>query len=148
MRCIFHRSYWSLHVSSTRLRLLIDESITQPLAGYIVRLVPSAVMSTTKIGAGAKDPSVAIFANRDRRTIISLDSDFKKYSVDFGVIKLNSPDRATDDCLFAIFRAFWVSGHRSRAKRRRTSLTNQGFKIRNGTTFEHNGPPSPAQTTS
>src|SRR5580700_3034939 len=100
MLCILLSWFWSRRMASTRLRLLLDESITEPLATYIVDLIPSTVRSREALGAGAKDPSVASYANSNRRMIVAIDSDFKKYHVEFGVIKLNGPDRATDDCLF------------------------------------------------
>jgi hypothetical protein len=124
-------------VASNRPRLLLDESVTEPLASYIVRLVPSAKLSKAILGQGAKDPAVAALANNDKRTIVAVDSDFKKHTVTWGVIKINHPERADDDCLFAIFRAFWQSGKRADARKRRTSLTNDGFRIKNGETTEH-----------
>lgn len=130
-------------MASTKLRLLIDESVTEPLASNIVSLVPSAKFSKATIGAGAKDPTVVAFANKDRRTIIALDTDFKKYDVEWGVIKLNSPDRADDDCLFAIFRTFWQSGLRNQSKKRRTSLSNDGVRITDGEVIEHAWHPKP-----
>lgn len=130
-------------MASTRLRLLIDESITEPLASSILKLVPSALLSRASIGAGAKDPSIVAFANSDRRTIVAMDADFKKYDVEWGVIKLNGPDRSDDECLFAIFRAFWRSGFRSQSKKRRTSLSNYGIRIKNGVTIEHIWHPKP-----
>jgi hypothetical protein len=130
-------------MASTKLRLLLDESITEPLATYIVDLIPSTVRSRETLGAGAKDPSVALYANSNRRMIVAIDSDFKKYHVEFGVIKLNGPDRATDDCLFAIFRMFWQSGFRSESRNRRTSLTNDGLRMSNGDVFIHAWHPKP-----
>jgi hypothetical protein len=130
-------------VASTKPRLLLDESITEPLASYIVELVPSTKLSKTILGQGAKDPAVAAFANDDRRTIVAVDSDFRDLAVTWGVIKINHPERAGDDCLFAIFKAFWLSGKRAEARKRRTSLTNDGFRIRNGELTEHKWPKRP-----
>ena len=130
-------------MASTRLRLLIDESITEPLASYIVELVPSAVRSKTTVGQGAKDPAIVAFANGDRRTIVAVDSDFKNYRVEWGVIKINGPDRSDDDCLFAIFRAFWQSGFRKDSRKRRTSLSNDGLRIKNGSVIEREWHPKP-----
>lgn len=130
-------------MASTRLRLLIDESITEPLASKILALVPSAALSRDTVGPGAEDQSVAAFANRDRRTIVAVDSDFLKHRVVWGVIKINSPHRADDACLFAIFRAFWHSGFRGAAGKRRTSLTNEGLRIKNGETIAHSWQPKP-----
>ena len=144
MLYIFHKLFWSYLVASTRLRLLIDESVTEPLASYIVGLVPSAVLSkTTVLGQGALDPSVVAFANSSRRMIVALDSDFKKYQVEWGIIKINGPYRSDDECLFAIFRAFWQSGFRIRSRKRRTSLSNFGLRIQNGGVFEHEWHPKP-----
>lgn len=130
-------------MAATKLRLLLDESITEPLATYIIELVPSAVLSRNTLGSGAEDPSVALYANRERRTIVAIDSDFMKHDVEWGVIKLNSPHRADDECLFAIFRMFWISGFRGTSKRRRTSLSNHGLKIKNGKEIEHEWHPKP-----
>lgn len=130
-------------MASTKLRLLIDESVTEPLASDIITLVPSAVLSRLKVGQGAEDDTVASFANRDRRAIVAVDSDFKKHRVEWGVIKINSPDRADDSCLFAIFRTFWLSGFRSVSRKRRTSLTNEGLRIKNGEMIEHVWQPKP-----
>ena len=124
-------------MASTKPRLLLDESITEPLASYIVKLVPSTKLSKAILGQGAKDPAVATLANNDRRTIVAVDSDFRNLRVTWGVIKINHPERADDDCLFAIFKAFWQSGRRADARKRRTSLTNDGFRIRNGEVIEH-----------
>lgn len=130
-------------MGSTNLRLLLDESITEPLASSILSLVPSARLSKTILGQGAKDTAVAALANRDRRIIVAMDSDFMKHVVEWGVIKLNGPDRADDNCLFAIFRAFWQSGLRSSSRKRRTSLSNDGMRIKNGIAFEHKWNPKP-----
>lgn len=119
-------------MANTRLRLLLDESITEPLASWIISLVPSTERSREAVGAGATDFEVAQYANQNRRVIVAIDADFKKLSVVNGVIKFNSPDRATDDCLFAIFRTFWRSGRRSECRGRRVSLTNDGMTIKNG----------------
>ena len=130
-------------MASTKLRLLLDESVTEPLAGSIVALVPSAKLSKDIIGQGAKDPEVASLANSERRTIIAVDSDFKKYEIVYGVIKFNHPETTTDECLFAIFKAFWTSGFRSNSRKRRTSLTADGLRIRNGEIVEHHWNPRP-----
>ena len=129
-------------MASTRLRLLLDESITEPLAGYIAELAPSTVLSRNAVGSGATDPSVAEYANRQRRTIVAIDSDFKKHNVVYGVIKLSSY-RSDDECLFAIFRMFWMSGYRGRSKMRRTFLTNHGLRIKNGAEIHHEWQPKP-----
>jgi len=65
-----------------------------------------------------------------------MDSDFKQYAVEGGVIKINGPDRADDHCLYQIFYAFWKSGLRVASFRRRTSLTQEGVRIHNGKTIE------------
>jgi hypothetical protein len=130
-------------VASTKLRLLLDESITEPLASYIVGLVPSAKLSKHVLGQGAKDLHVADCANGQRRTIVAVDSDFRKYRVDCGVIKINSPDRADDHCLYEIFYAFWKSGLRTTSKTRRTFLTRDGIRIENGKTIERRWHPKP-----
>jgi hypothetical protein len=130
-------------VASTNLRLLLDESITEPLASNIVALVPSAKLSREILGQGAKDLAVANLANRDRRTIVAVDSDFKKHVVHYGVIRIPSPDRSDDECLFAIFRMFWLSGFRGKSKNRRTSLSNDGLTIRNGEVITHKWNPKP-----
>ena len=130
-------------MASTRLRLLLDESITEPLATYILTLVPATVLSRKIVGQGAKDHAVAALANNDRRIIVAIDSDFRNHFVAYGVIKINHPERADDDCLFAIFRTFWQSGFRANSRRCRTSLTNEGFKITNGETLEHKWSPRP-----
>ena len=130
-------------MASTRLRLLIDESVTEPLASLIIGLVPSAILSRITVGQGAKDHSVADYANRDRRTIVAIDSDFKKHEVEWGVIKINGPDKSDDACLFAIFRTFWRSGFRVQSRRRRTSLTNEGVRIKNGNEIIHHWQPKP-----
>lgn len=124
-------------MASTNPRLLLDESITEPLASYILQLVPSAKRSKQNLGQAATDAAIAEFANRDRRTIVAIDSDFKNHTVTWGVIKINHPERADDRCLFAIFKAFWQSGKRSDARKRRTSLTNDGFRMKNGKLIKH-----------
>jgi hypothetical protein len=78
---------------ATSLRLLIDASVTEPLAGYITSLVPSALLSRKVLGQGAKDPAIADFANPERRMIVAVDSDFKKLDVKYGLIKINGPDQ-------------------------------------------------------
>lgn len=130
-------------MASTNLRLLLDESITEPLATNIVTLVPSAKLSKDILGQGAKDGAVADLANRDRRTIVAIDSDFKKYEVELGVIRMPHPDRSDDECLFAIVRAFWRSGFRAKAKRHRTCLSNDGLTITNGEPVSHKWNPKP-----
>ncbi len=130
-------------MATTIPRLLIDESVTEPLAAYITGLVPSARLSKSILGQGAKDAMVAALANKDRRTIVAIDSDFRTHKVDWGVIKVNHPEKADDNCLFAIFQAFWRSGHRTKCRKRRTSLTNDGFRIKNGKVFEFKWPHRP-----
>jgi len=130
-------------VASTKLRLLLDASITEPLASYIAELVPSTILSRLTLGQAAKDPKIAAFANADRRTIVAVDSDFESYEVKWGVIKINGPDRADDRCLFEIFGAFWRSGLRAKCKARRTFLTREGVRIHNGVTIERRWHPKP-----
>jgi hypothetical protein len=119
-------------LASKRPRLLLDESITGPLASLIIGLVPSAILSTQTLGQGAKDPIIAAFANSERRTIVAIDSDFRKYQVEQGVIKISGPDRADDHCLYQIFYSFWTSGFRGKSQTRRTFLTREGLRIQNG----------------
>ena len=130
-------------MASTKLRLLLDESITEPLASYIIGLVPSAVRSKQLLGQGAKDANVTACANGERRTIVAIDSDFKKHRVEFGVIKINGPDRADDHCLYEIFYAFWKSGLRGAAKTKRSFLTRDGVRIQNGKMIERRWLPKP-----
>ena len=66
-------------MAQTKLWILIDESIPEPLATYIADFVPSAVRSKLSVGVGAKDPAIVRFANNERRTIVALDSDFRKH---------------------------------------------------------------------
>jgi Domain of unknown function (DUF5615) len=130
-------------VASTALRLLLDASVTEPLATYIAKLVPSAILSRQALGQSAKDPRIAEFANTERRTIVAIDSDFKHYQVKYGVIKINGPDRADDDCLFEIFRTFWKSGLRGKGRSRRTFLNREGVRITNGEVIERRWHPKP-----
>jgi hypothetical protein len=124
-------------VASTNLRLLLDESVTEPLATLIIGLVPSVTRSTDTLGQGATDSAVAALANSAQRTIVALDSDFKKHKVDGGVIRLTGADRADDHCLYMIFRAFWQSGKRGDSRKRRTFLTREGMRVENGETVAH-----------
>jgi hypothetical protein len=130
-------------VASTKLRLLLDESITEPLASLIIGLVKSAKRSTAIIGYGAKDTDVAICANNQRCTVVAVDSDFKNHVVDYGVIRITGPDRADDHCLYQIFYAFWKSGLRKESRKRRTSLTQYGVRIHNDKTIERRWHPRP-----
>jgi len=130
-------------VASTQLRLLLDESITEPLASLIIGLVKSVERSTSIVGFGATDGDVAACANTHKRTLVAIDSDFKYYSVDRGVIRINSPDRADDHCLYQIFYAFWISGLRKSSLNRRTSLTQDGVRIHNGKIIERRWKPKP-----
>ncbi len=74
--------------------------------------------------------------------IVALDNDYRGITVTAGVIKLNA-DRVDEDCLIKIFRAFWQSGHRAKAKNRRTYLTNRGIRITNGEELVHKWNPHP-----
>lgn len=121
---------------SPKLRLLLDESITNPLARGIQRLSRSAVYVRTEPRLkGKEDPEIANEANRHQRMIVALDNDYKDIPVKAGVIKLNA-DRYDEDCLIRIFREFWQSGHRGKAKNHRTYLTNDGIRITNGEEFQ------------
>jgi hypothetical protein len=106
-------------VASTKLRLLLDESVPEPLASLIIGLVKTVERSTAIVGFGAKDGIVVACANAHNRTLVAIDSDFKKYEVLRGVIKINSPDRADDHCLYQIFYAFWISGLRGKSAAKR-----------------------------
>jgi len=130
-------------VASTKLRLLLDESITEPLASLIIGLVKSGERSASLIGHGAEDGAVAACANAHKRTLLAVDSDFKNYIVDRGVIKINSPNRTDDHCLYQIFYAFWKSGLRSESLKRRTSLSQEGIRIHNGKLIERRFQPKP-----
>ena len=124
-------------MSSPKLRLLLDESITNPLAKGILRVSRSAVYVRTQPALkGKEDRDIANEANRDKRIIVALDNDYKDIPVRAGVIKLNA-DRTDEACLIKIFLAFWKSGHRSKAKNRRTYLTNHGVRITNGEEFAY-----------
>ena len=119
-------------MSSPKLRLLLDESVNNPLADIIAKLSSSAVyVRTNQLLKGKEDPEIAAEANRDGRTIVALDNDYKGIKVTGGVIMLKV-DRLDEKCLIKIFCAFWKSGHRSKAKMRRTYLTNAGIRITNG----------------
>ena len=91
---------------------------------------------------GKADSEIANVANRDGRMIVALDNDYKDLAVKAGVIQLNA-GRLNEDCLFKIFREFWRSGHRGKAKNRRTYLTNDGIRIKNGEEFLHRWHPHP-----
>ncbi len=130
-------------MSSPKLRLLLDESITNPLAKGILRMSRSAVhVRTRPTLKGKPDPDIANEANRDGRMIVALDNDYKGIIVKAGVIKLNA-NRTDEKCLIKIFREFWKSGHRSKARNRRTYLTNEGIRITNGEDFLHKWHPHP-----
>jgi len=133
-------------MASNQLRLLLDESITDQLAGMIIELVSSAVYIRNLAGKrGMKDPEVAALADEMNRIVVAVDGDFKKkITTKQGVIKMNKA-RNDDECLFAIFRAFWQSGHRRRAKKKRTFLTHEGIRIENGVPFvaDWDKPPCP-----
>ena len=77
-------------MASNNLRLLIDESVTEPLASQILALVGTAVSSKQTVGAGVDDADVAAFANKHRRIIVAIDSDFESHSVKFGVIRIKT----------------------------------------------------------
>ena len=130
-------------MASTKLRLLLDESITEPLASLIIGLERSTARSTAIVGYGAKDNIVASCANKLKRTVVAVDSDFKNHTVEYGVIKINSPDKADDHCLYQIFYAFWKSGLRSVSRKRRTSLTQDGVRIHNGQVIDKRWHPKP-----
>jgi hypothetical protein len=130
-------------VSSTKLRLLLDESVTDPLARRILRISPSAVyVRDSAAMKGKEDEKIAEYANKDGRIIVAIDSDYKELYVREGVIKMTA-GRSDEDCLFAIFRAFWQSGHRRKSRKRRAYLTNDGFRITNGETLTHAWHPKP-----
>ena len=118
-------------------RLLLDESITEPLASYIMGLASKAIhVRDCPEARGQDDEAVAAFADRERRMVVAVDADFKKKTVaKYGVIKLRK-HRNSDDCLFAIFRAFWQSGHRTKSRLKRTFLNHEGIRIENGEVFE------------
>lgn len=86
-------------MSSPRLRLLLDESITNPVAKGIQRLSRSAVYVRTNPSLkGRSDLEVAAAANAERRMIVAIDSDYKGISVEAGIIRL-SPHHLDEDCL-------------------------------------------------
>jgi hypothetical protein len=97
---------------------------------------------THPILKGQEDSDIADEANRDGRMIVAPDNDYKGISVKAGIIKLNA-DRTDEDCLIKIFRAFWQSGYRGKAKNRRTYLTNDGIRMTNGEEFVHKWKPHP-----
>jgi hypothetical protein len=124
-------------VASPKLRLLLDESIPNPLARGILRLSRSAVyVRTHPTLKGKEDHELAKVANRDRRIIVALDNDYKGLAVKAGIIKL-SANRTDEACLVKIFHAFWKSGHRGEAKNHRTYLSGEGLRITNGEAFVH-----------
>jgi Domain of unknown function (DUF5615) len=77
-------------MSSPKMRLLLDESVTNPLAKGILRMSRSAVyVRTHPTLKGKEDPEIANEANREKRIIVALDNDYKGIVVKAGVIKLN-----------------------------------------------------------
>jgi hypothetical protein len=127
----------------SKLRLLLDESITDPLAKNIQKLSPSAVyVRNSKVMKGKEDTVIAAFANKNRRVIVAVDSDYNGLHVQEGLIKLFA-GRDNEDCLFAIFRTFWQSGLRQKSLKRRAYLTNDGVRITNGEVFTHEWHPKP-----
>src|ERR1700733_9227732 len=123
-------------MASTNLRLLLDESITDPLAAKILTICPGAYYVRKSTLKGSIDPAIANFANSEKRIVVAIDKDFKNLRLDEGLIKLerNRPDEA---CLFAILKMFWQSGHRSKVKHHRAYLNIECVRITNGETFEH-----------
>ena len=134
---------------STKLRLLLDESITKPLTANILDLTGSAVHAKA-VGLGGKnDLQIVSFAKKHRRIIVAVDNDFKpsRYplSSHFGVIKF-STTREDDGCLFAIFKSFWHSGYRKHARNAYTYLTTNGVKIQNDVDIKHAWQPKPCSS--
>jgi len=130
-------------VSSPKIRLLLDESVTDPLAKKILEILPSATyVRHSATMKGKLDPEIAEYANRERRAILALDSDYKDLYVREGVIKI-TVGRSDEECLFAIFRTFWQSGHRQKSRKRRAYLTNDGLRITNGEAFVYAWHPKP-----
>jgi hypothetical protein len=127
----------------SKLRLLLDEPITDPLAKNIQKLSPSAVyVRSSKLMKGKEDTVIAAFANKNRRVIVAVDSDYNGLHVQEGLIKLIA-GRDNEDRLFAIFRTFWQSGLRQKSHKRRAYLTNDGVRITNGEVFTHEWHPKP-----
>lgn len=129
-------------MASTNLRLLLDESITDPLAAKILTICPGAHYVRKTTLKGSLDPAIATFANAERRIVVAIDKDFRNLRLNEGLIKLDR-DRSDEDCLFAIFKAFWQSGHRSEVKNHRAYLNNECVRITNGETVEHQWHPKP-----
>jgi hypothetical protein len=129
-------------MASTNLRLLLDESITDPLAEKILALCPGAYYVRKSTLKGSFDPVIATFANTDKRIVVAIDKDFKNLRLDEGLIKLDR-NRSNEECLFLIFKMFWQSGHRAKAKHHRAYLTNDGLRVTNGEEFEHEWHPKP-----
>lgn len=125
-------------MSTPRLRLLLDESITNPVAKGILRICKSAVyVRTLPTLKGKPDSEIAAAANLEHRIVVAIDHDFTGIRLEAGLIKLTA-GRLDEACILKIFKAFWISGHRSKAKRRKTFLTHKGIRITNGVAISHN----------
>ena len=66
-------------MASTKLRLLLDESIDDRLASLIMEMVRSAIYVRDNAATrGKKDTEIAAFADRERRMVVAVDGDLNR----------------------------------------------------------------------
>jgi predicted nuclease of predicted toxin-antitoxin system len=124
-------------LASTKLRLLLEASIENPLADCIIKLAPSAeYVRRMPSLVHAKDSVIYAYAQKTRRIIVDVDGDFKEASYppgvsNPGIIRFNSA-RTNYQVRCLIFKRFWQSGLRAQAKNAYTYLTSGPPRIVKG----------------
>jgi predicted nuclease of predicted toxin-antitoxin system len=121
-------------VAASKLRLLLDESVPDPLARRILSMVPSAEYVRYIPGLkGALDRDIYAYAQRTNRIVVNVDGDFNERSFppgpkNPGIIRFNS-GRDDNAALFDQFKVFWQSGVRRFARNSVVFVTSREIRI-------------------
>ena len=122
-------------MASTKLRLLLEASVRDPLARQIQQLVAGvSYVRDIPVLRDAADDTIYQHAQMENRVIVDLDGDFNETRYppgpeNPGIIRFSS-SRQHDYALLEIFKTFWTCGIRQHCKHSVTYLTLKGVRIR------------------
>ncbi len=125
--------YWSSRLN-TKLRLLIDESVEDPVADVVSAMSAFNAMCVRDLPGlrGASDRDVMGFAQKDDRIVLTIDAHFNKSNYPIcrheGIIRISARCK-TSSMMEDSIRKFAQCGHRSAAKHSITLINQEGCMI-------------------
>ena len=119
---------------NTKLRLLIDESVEDPVADVVSRMSAFNAMCVRDLPSlkGGSDRAVMDYAQKDDRIVLTIDAHFNKTNYPIcrheGIIRISARCR-TGSMVADSIRKFAQCGHRSEAKHSITLINQDSCTI-------------------